>query len=202
MDKRINYGVLVNKSCGSKIISCRRSHGNIGFSEDCDCTTSYSLRCYDAADICSKPVNPAEYLVDQLIPYGLIDWFSPPECAKTTMVMSLIEALACAKGTWLGRACKSGRVVMIGGEKSSEDVWGRDFQRLGLNFLDQERFMIINPHTYMWEYSKKYELWHYSEEAEKVIIPYNRGKKNILEERTAWLQTKKISSTESPLQNT
>ena len=140
----------------------------------------YPLRAFDAADVCRQAVVPPKYLIDKFLPFGTIDWFSPPECAKTTTLMSIVDAVANSRGTWMGRVCAAGRVLYIGGEKSDDEVWRRDFARLGLNFPDKDRFQIIDPYTYIWEWDRKNEVWEYSQEARETIMPFVRDFKPTL----------------------
>lgn len=131
----------------------------------------YPLRAFDAADICLRPVAPPLYLIDKFLPHGTIDLFSPPECAKSTLLLTMIDAIVNNRGSWMGFKCSPGKVLALGGEKSSPEVWRRDFDRLGIQFPDANKFLIIDPHTYIWEWDKKSDSWGYSQEALESIIP-------------------------------
>ncbi len=134
-------------------------------------TTPEPLRVYDASLICQRTYTQQNYLVDKLIPVGPVDVFGPPAVSKSTIIGTLISAIANNDGTWMGRKCASGRVCMIGGEKADEDVWKRDFTRLKVHYPDPDRFLIINPRMFLFEYDRIKESWNYSHECRHQILP-------------------------------
>ena len=113
----------------------------------------------DAFDICQQPSSPVEWLVDRIFPKtgsGTVD--GAPESGKTTLITHLGATIANGAGSWFGQDCLSGPVVVLGGEKSSQAVWRRDFERLG-KVTRPGSFLIPSLKDPLWKWNKREEVW-------------------------------------------
>ena len=113
----------------------------------------------DAFDICQQPVTPVEWLVDRIFPRsgtGAVD--GPPESGKSSLIVNLAVTIANGGGSWFGQDCLSGPVVVIGGEKSSREVWRRDFDRLG-KVIRPGAFLIPELDGPLWKWDRREEIW-------------------------------------------
>lgn len=113
----------------------------------------------DAFDICQQPLSPVEWLVDGLFPRsgaGTVD--GPPESGKSSLVVNLAATIANSGGCWFGKDCLSGPVVVLGGEKSSQAVWRRDFERLG-KVARSGYFLIPELDGPLWKWDRREGVW-------------------------------------------
>ena len=113
----------------------------------------------DGFDICQQPVSSIEWLVDELCPKsgaGTVD--GPPESGKSSLIVNLCATIANGGGSWFGQDCLSGPVVVLGGEKSSQAVWRRDFERLG-KVTRPGNFFIPGLAGPLWKWNKREEVW-------------------------------------------
>jgi AAA domain-containing protein len=95
---------------------------------------------------------PIKWAVDNFLPLNTVgDISSPPDCGKSTLILSLLTAIANGEPTWFGRKITNGRVVIIGGEKSSDDAWSRDLQRSG-KVTTKDGFPICEPEDFLWNW--------------------------------------------------
>lgn len=86
----------------------------------------------DGAELGAATPTAIDYLVDNFLPAGTAgDVFGPPNDGKTSVLISLALNIAACSKVWFGRAIKNGHVMILGGEKSSRDVWVRDYHRAG-----------------------------------------------------------------------
>lgn len=86
----------------------------------------------DAHDLMSSPPPPIQWAVDGLLPMGVTaDIFGPPGAGKTTLLTDVALAVAGESGRWHGRACVSGPVVIVGGERTDAGALARDLHRTG-----------------------------------------------------------------------
>ena len=82
--------------------------------------------------------KPISWLIDGVLPAGACgDIFGPPGGGKSSLVLSMALQVAAGGGEWFGRRVAGGRVMILGGEKSSKDVWVRDLAR-GAQGLNKE----------------------------------------------------------------
>lgn len=96
--------------------------------------------------------QPIKWAVENFLPYNVLgDISSPPDCGKTSFLLPLLAAMANGEPTWFGRKIINGHVVVIGGEKSSEDVWTRDFHRCG-KVEYPKSFTILEPGDFLWKW--------------------------------------------------
>lgn len=117
----------------------------------------------DAFELMKKPAPPVKFLVDGIFPLGGTgDLFAPPGEGKSSLSLSLALAIASGVGKWYGVPCKSGKVVILGGERSDTDCFHRDLERAG-NFQLKTGSLIIpkNPDgdDAIWTWDKKNEVW-------------------------------------------
>lgn len=118
-------------------------------------------------DLSQRTPTPINYFVEGLIPLGVTgDVFAPPDCGKTTMLLSLISATANGEKAWFGRQIATGRVVVIGGEKSDESVWTRDLHRCG-RIENPEGLTIIEPEGSLWKWSGS--EWQETKEYKEIL---------------------------------
>ncbi len=113
----------------------------------------------DAFDICQQPVTPVEWLVDRIFPRtgaGTVD--GPPESGKSSLIVNLAATIANGGGCWFGQDCLSGPVVVLGGEKSSQAVWRRDFERLG-KVTRPGSFLIPELGGPLWKWDRREGVW-------------------------------------------
>ena len=126
----------------------------------------------DGADLMRETPKPIDWLVEGILPTGTVgDVFSPPAVGKTSLLLSLILTIAEGKQrAWFGRACGAGPVLVLGGEKSSRDVWVRDLHRASSGVghdLEPGRLMIApstlgplfhwHPQRHVWERGSGYD---------------------------------------------
>jgi hypothetical protein len=92
-------------------------------------TTIPTVQLIDWADFADPP-PPVDWLVEGILPAGVAgDVFGPPNAGKSSLIYSLAVHVAGGSPTWFGRAIKSGRVVIVGGEHSGRDAHWRSAHR-------------------------------------------------------------------------
>lgn len=139
------------------------------------------MKLYDAHTLQSHPAPQINWLVDGLIPLGTpSDLFSMPECSKSGLVLTLAATVANCEGSWNGFSCAAGDVVIVGGEKSSEAVWMRDFQRLGVSVRSPSTLRILNLDSHIWSWDGRSEAWNLTPEATKELIPFLKAYQPVL----------------------
>lgn len=131
------------------------------------------MKILDANHLSNLPPKPIQYLVERLIPLGVAgDIFSMPEASKSSILLNLAAMVANGGGQWFGHfPVVGGNVVIIGGEKSSQDVWVRDLNRLKATIDNPDRLIILEPETFLWEPCSKSD-WRFSAEASNEILPF------------------------------
>ncbi|MHB1511926.1 AAA family ATPase [Acidiferrobacter sp.] len=99
----------------------------------------------DGGDMLRDAPQPIDWFLQDVLPLGTTgDVFSPPNAGKTSLLISLVLAVAGGRGNWFGHKCVSGPVLILGGEKSSRAVWVRDLHRAtGGEKYDIERGRIV-----------------------------------------------------------
>lgn len=108
----------------------------------------------------SKGVKPIQWLVRDLIPLGILgDIFSMPDTGKSSLILTLVAAIANDEDNWNGFAIANGPVAYIGGEKSSEDVWERDLERANIDITDNTPLYNFDPADGLWFWDRKAEEW-------------------------------------------
>ncbi len=136
----------------------------------------------DIAHLIKRTPKPFDYLVEGFLPAkGLADLYGPPGEGKTTLITSLAAAIGGKSSTWQGMPCKSGKVVLLGGERVSEDVLLSDFLRdPGSKDYEPGSIMAIsNPdgRNAIWKWDKQFDCWNLTQwgirvtESLKVIHP-------------------------------
>ena len=122
----------------------------------------------DAYHLSQSLPKPIEWLLEDLIPLFVAgDIFSPPDCGKSSLLLSLLIAITNKYPTWFGRKIAGGKVAIIGGEKSSDDVWTRDLHRSGEKVAEENAFTILEPDDFLWQWVNS--RWERTTEWEKVI---------------------------------
>jgi len=115
------------------------------------------MKIYDAYHLHKKKAQRITYLVENFIPLGIAgDIYSPPDTGKTTILLSLLSAIANCESHWFGYKLVSGRVAFVGGEKSDESVWVRDIQRATNGINDPNQFVIFDLTS---EHDEDEALW-------------------------------------------
>lgn len=117
----------------------------------------------DGADLLSQAPE-IDWLVEGILPSGTVgDVFGAPSDGKTTLILDLAVHVAAGSGTWCGRRIAGGPVLILGGEKSSAEVWRRDYHRAGGPELiggERGRFIIapadLGP---LWEWNRRQNIW-------------------------------------------
>lgn len=110
--------------------------------------------------ICSTQIQankpgPIDYLVEGILPRGTCgDVFGPPDEGKSTILLSLAAAIAAGAGTWFGRKIALGKVIILGGEKSSIDTWSRDLERIKAPNM-KDNLKILQDDTPLWHWNKQ-----------------------------------------------
>jgi len=103
------------------------------------------MKTYDAHHLHKKTAQQLAYLAEGLIPLGIAgDIYSPPDTGKTTILLSLLSAVANRESHWFEFKLIGGRVAFVGGEKSDESVWVRDIQRATKGIHDPGQFIIYD----------------------------------------------------------
>lgn len=116
---------------------------------------------WDAADLLSKPTQPIDWLVDGILPTGTVgDVFGPPGEGKSTILLHLAMTIATGEGHWFGRRCASGRVAILGGEKSSEGAAARDLHRVWHRRAVGHGQLAISPQDEpLWRWDRLSQCW-------------------------------------------
>ncbi|MHB1607890.1 MAG: AAA family ATPase [Acidiferrobacter thiooxydans] len=103
----------------------------------------------DGGDLLQEKPKPIDWFLEDLLPLGTIgDVFSPPGSGKSTILTTLMLVVAAGQGRWFGKTCVGGPVLVLGGEKSSRDVWVRDLHRAAgseVFEIDPGRLLIAPP---------------------------------------------------------
>lgn len=110
-------------------------------------------------DIANAKRSETNWLVQGLIPTGVVaDLFGPPGIGKSTILTSLALAIAAGDRTWAGLQITNGKVVVLGGEKSSESAWAETRDKLGYSHIEPDRFYVLDcPPILAWD--KRTETW-------------------------------------------
>ena len=108
-------------------------------------------RWLDLGSLLKEKPKSIEWLIDGVLPAATCgDVFGPPGGGKSSLVLSLALHVAAGGGEWFGRRVAGGRVMILGGEKSSSDVWVRDLAR-GAHGLNREiepgRIIAVDSHA-------------------------------------------------------
>ncbi len=121
----------------------------------------------DAFALSQKDVTPIEYLIEGILPLGTTgDLSAPPDCGKTSILLSLLTAIANQEDSWFDRKIAHGRVLVIGGEKSSEDVWVRDLARCSRVHVEDSMY-IAEPVDFLWKFTNG--LWTGTKALDEII---------------------------------
>ena len=115
----------------------------------------------------SKPQEPITYIVDGLIPRGVIaDISGPPGGGKSTILLSLAAAIS--SGTlWFGLATEKTKTAFISGEASGNDAIGRDLQRLSVS--EKTDILFFLPEFEMFRFDSRSQQWITSTEGRAVL---------------------------------
>lgn len=116
---------------------------------------------WDAAELLDKPAPPIDWLVDGILPTGTVgDVFGPPGEGKSTLLLHLAMTIATGAGSWFGRRCSSGRVVVLGGEKSSAGAAARDLHRVWRDRKAERGQLAISPENEpLWRWDRQSRSW-------------------------------------------
>lgn len=116
---------------------------------------------WDAADLLSKPTQPIGWLVDGILPTGTVgDVFGPPGEGKSTILLHLAMTIATDAGNWFGCRCASGRVAILGGEKSSEGAAARDLHRVWRGRgIEPGQLKISQQDEPLWRWDRLVQGW-------------------------------------------
>lgn len=116
---------------------------------------------WDAAVLLSKPPQPVDWLVDGILPTGTVgDVFGPPGEGKSTILLHLAMTIATGSGSWFGCRCASGRVAILGGEKSNEGAAARDLHRVWQGRKAERGQLAISPQDEpLWRWDKLSQCW-------------------------------------------
>lgn len=116
---------------------------------------------WDGTDLLTKPDKPVDWLVEGFMPqFSVLDIGSPPGVGKTTLVNSLILAITNGRKSWCGKKIVNGKVVILGGEKSSEDAAARDLKRIGEALHPPRGTLLIDKNdSPIWEWNRNNYSW-------------------------------------------
>jgi len=118
-----------------------------------------------AAHLLASPPPPIEWAIDGLLPIGTVgDVFGPPGEGKSSLTLDMAIAVASGGGTWFGRRCIAGPVVLLGGERSGISAFSRDLHRAsqgrsvdpGMLILPQNEHGDCPP---LWAWDKQNDQW-------------------------------------------
>lgn len=118
----------------------------------------------DAHHTKKLPPEAVDYFIDDFLPAGECgDFFGAPGDGKTTIITNLAVAVSSGKGNWFGTKCKSGQVIMLGGERGNINAFRRDLERAGKGVdIDPEMMMLMQApdgKNALWKWSKQIEEW-------------------------------------------
>ena len=116
------------------------------------------MKILDAADLLAAPPPPMSWAVEGVIPLGAVgDLAGPPGEGKSTLVLDLAISIASGCGSWLGRPCISGSVVLLGGERGDDATLSRDLHRVRQGrHVERSRLMAPSSdgdHPPIWRWS-------------------------------------------------
>lgn len=131
---------------------------------------------YDGHNLLNNKAIPLQFLIEGVLPLGTCgDLAGPPGDGKSTLLLHLALSISSEQGDWFGRRIANGKVVILGGEKSCSEAWGRDLHRVwkGKELPDAGDFTIINcPSLYKWD--KKHDIWTPTGEYDKAMDDLNK----------------------------
>ena len=112
---------------------------------------------FHSADLLSRPPPDLCYLVDKLIPIGMLgDVSGPPGDGKSTILLSLASAISTGE-PWFGFNTKQTPVAWVSGEASGGDAIARDLHRLRLS--KESDILFVLPDEPLFRFERSVAQW-------------------------------------------
>ena len=124
-----------------------------------------NIQIIDAAALLTTPPPPVQWLVEGYLPLGTVgDMSGPPGEGKSTLSLDLALAVASGTEAWYGLRCASGRVAILGGERSGVDAFARDLHRTAqARTIDAGRLLMpadnVGECPPLWAWDRQLNTW-------------------------------------------